>query len=132
MPARPACRPGRPRRRRWRRHRSRWRPEAQYAGAKSALRPLYDQLLQEVRQFGKDIEVSPKKAYVSLRRNKQFATIQPSTKTRVDVGLNLKGVAPSGRLQAATGMVSHKVAVTAAKDIDTNLKKWLRQAYEAS
>src|ERR1700684_1171239 len=52
--------------------------DAQYAGAKAGLRPLYDQLLTKIQGFGNDIEVSPKKAYVSLRRNKQFAIVQPS------------------------------------------------------
>ena len=47
--------------------------DAQYAGAKAPLRPLYDKLLAAIQSFGKDVEVSPKKAYVSLRRNKQFA-----------------------------------------------------------
>ena len=51
-------------------------------------------------EFGKDLEVSPKKTYVSLRRNKQFALIQPSTATRVDVGLNLKGHPVGDRLEA--------------------------------
>src|SRR4051812_7118477 len=48
---------------------------AQYAGAKAALRPIYDALLKAIRRFGGDVEVSPKKAYVSLRRSKQFAII---------------------------------------------------------
>jgi hypothetical protein len=47
------------------------------------------------------VELAPKKAYVSLRRKKQFGCIQPSTATRVDVGVNLKGVAPAGRLETS-------------------------------
>ena len=54
---------------------------AQYAGAKAGLRPIYDAFLAGVRKFGNDVELSPKKAYVSLRRNKQFALIQPTTAT---------------------------------------------------
>src|SRR5690606_10376264 len=66
---------------------------SQYNG-KDQLKTWYDQLIKEITAFGKDVVVSPKKAYVSLRRKKQFSLIQPSTKTRMDVGLNLKGVAP--------------------------------------
>lgn len=109
--------------------------DAQYAGAKAGLRPIYDALVAAVRKFGKDVEVSPKKAYVSLRRSKQFAIIQPSTATRVDVGINLKGTEPAGRLEASgsfNAMVSHRVRVTKPSDVNTELLAWLRRAYEAS
>ncbi|MEE8170484.1 MAG: DUF4287 domain-containing protein, partial [Phycisphaerae bacterium] len=84
---------------------------AQYAGDKAGLRPIYDALIAAVKKFGGDVEIAPKKAYVSLRRSKQFAVIQPSTKTRVDVGINLKGTKPTGRLEASgsfNAMVSHR------------------------
>ena len=55
--------------------------EKQYSGPKAGLRPIYDALIDAVKQFGGDVEISPKKAYVSLRRKKQFAIVQPSTKT---------------------------------------------------
>ena len=109
--------------------------EAQYAGLKSGLRPIYDTLVAAVRKFGKDVEVSPKKAYVSLRRSKQFAIIQPSTATRVDLGINLKGVAPTGRLEASgsfNAMVSHRVRLAQPSEIDKEVLVWLRQAYDAS
>jgi Domain of unknown function (DUF5655)/Domain of unknown function (DUF4287) len=105
---------------------------AQYAGAKAALRPIYERLVAAVVKFGDDVEISPKKTCVSLRRNKQFGQIQAATRTRVDVGLNLKGVAPTGRLEAAGGMCSHRVRVTAADQVDGELLGWLEQAYDAS
>ena len=107
---------------------------AQYE-KKPNLRPLYDQLIAEVTEFGDDLEPSVKKTYVSLRRNKQFAIAQPSTKTRLDVGLNLAGVEPAGRLEASgsfSGMCTHRVRVTAASDIDDELIGWLRDAYEGA
>src|SRR4051812_1743086 len=109
--------------------------EAQYAGPKAALRPIYDALVARVRQFGSDVEVSPKKSYVSLRRAKQFALIQPSSATRVDVGINLKGQPPKGRLEASgsfNAMVSHRVRVASLAEVDAELADWLRQAYEAA
>ena len=105
----------------------------QYAGAKAALRPVYDTILAAVRKFGKDIEVSPKKAYVSLRRGKQFAIVQPSTATRLDVGLNLKGTPPAGRLEASgsfNSMVSHRVRLDSIKSVDKELIGWLKRAYD--
>lgn len=108
---------------------------AQYAGAKAALRPLYDALAAEIAAFGNDVEFSPKKAYVSLRRSKQFAILQPSTATRLDVGINLKGVEPTARLEASgsfNAMVTHRVRVASAADIDAELIGWLRKAYEGA
>jgi len=108
---------------------------AQYAGAKAQLKPIYDALLAEVRKFGDDLEIAPKKAYVSLRRKKQFACFQPSTATRMDVGINLKGAAPTERLELSgsfNAMVSHRVRVTKTAEVDKELIGWLRKAYDAS
>ena len=87
------------------------------------------------RTKGGDLEVAPKKAYVSLRRNKQFGIIQPSTKTRVDVGINLKGEPAQGRLEESgsfNAMVSHRVRVSDPKEVNKELLGWLRQAYDLS
>lgn len=106
---------------------------AQYSGAKAGLRPLYDKLEKAVAKFGADVELSPKKAYVSLRRKKQFGLLQPSTADRLDVGINLKGVPAKGRLEASgsfNAMVSHRVRVAKASDIDAELVGWLKAAYD--
>jgi hypothetical protein len=108
---------------------------AQYDGAKAALRPIYDRVVAAVGEFGDDVELAPKKAYVSLRRSKQFALVQPSTKTRVDIGINLKGSPPSDRLEASgsfNAMVSHRVRVTSPDEIDEELLGWLRAAYDSA
>lgn len=106
--------------------------EAQFGGAKAELKPLYDQIVKLVSGFGDDVEIAPKKSNVSLRRSKQFALLQPSTATRLDVGLILKGVEPEGRLEASgsfNAMFTHRVRVSSKKDIDTELAGWLRDAY---
>jgi len=108
---------------------------AQYAGKKEGLRPIYDALIKALNALGKDVEIAPKKAYVSLRRSKQFALIQPSTATRVDVGINLKGAKPTARLEASgsfNAMVSHRVRLTSAKDVNAELKGWLKKAYQSA
>jgi hypothetical protein len=106
---------------------------AQYSGEKADLRPIHDKLEKAIRGFGDDVEFAAKKAYVSLRRNKQFGLIQPSTKTRVDVGINLRGKAAEGRLEASGSfntMVSHRVRVSTVNEVDAELIQWLREAYE--
>ena len=109
--------------------------DAQYSGPKADLRPIYDSLVAAVKKFGKDVEIAPKKAYVSLRRNKQFGLVQPSTKTRVDVGINLKGTKAAGRLEPSgsfNAMVSHRVRVSDAKEVNKELIGWLKKAFDAS
>ena len=108
---------------------------AQYAGPKAGLRPIYEAVLAAVRGFGDDVEVAPKKTSVSLRRSKQFALVQPSTKTRVDLGIQLKGVEPQGRLEASgsfSAMVSHRIRLESAAEVDDEVVGWLRRAYEAA
>ena len=105
---------------------------AQYSGAKSTLLPIYQALIEKIQEFGHDVELAPKKAYVSLRRKKQFALVQPSTKTRVDVGINLKGVQAQGKLEESgsfNAMVSHRVRIETIQDISPDLIEWLRAAY---
>lgn len=107
--------------------------EAQYGGAKTAVRPIYDALVAAISKFGKDVGFAPKKAYVSLRRSKQFGLIQPSTASRVDVGLNLKGVPAQGRLEPSgsfNAMVSHRVRLEGIAEVNAELIGWLRKAYE--
>lgn len=102
---------------------------AQYVG-KEGLRPIYEALIQIVSDFGDDVELAPKKAGVNLRRSKQFALIEPTTRTRIDIGINLKGTSPTDRLKAAGGMCTHKVGVASPDQINDELAGWLRAAYQ--
>lgn len=104
-----------------------------YVGAKAALKPIHDALMAKITKFG-DFEISPKKGYVSLRRKKQFATVGPATNTRVDVGLNMKGVKATKRLeeQPAMSMCQYKVRVTSVDEVDAELVAWIRQAFDAA
>ena len=104
----------------------------QYKG-KENLKVWYDKIMTGINKFGNDIEVAPKKAYVSLRRKKQFAIIQPSTKERLDIGLNIKGIAPAGNVIAAgswNAMCTHRIKVEDEKTINKDLFEWVKKAYE--
>ena len=105
---------------------------AQYFGPKADLKPIYDAVIEAATSLGKDVEIAPKKSYVSLRRNKQFAIVQPSTRTRVDLGINLKGEPAAGRLEKSgsfNAMVSHRVRLEKPADVDKEVKGWLRKAW---
>lgn len=103
----------------------------QYVG-KEHFKPLYDKLMSEILSFGNDIEIAPKIAYVSLRRKKQFATLNPATKTRFEIGINLKGQEPKGKLEPEkpNAMCSHKINISSISDIDQEVMDWLKTAYE--
>jgi hypothetical protein len=106
--------------------------EEMYSGKKADLKPLHDALMTTIISFGDDIELAPKKGYVSLRRKKQFAMIQPTTATRLDIGFILKGVPPTERLESASSfnaLFTHRVRVNTISDIDEQLISWLKQAY---
>lgn len=104
-----------------------------YIGAKAALRPIHDRLMAEIEALGA-FEIAPKKSYLSLRRKKQFAMVGPATNTRVEVGLNMKGVAATARLaeMPSGGMCQYKVNLTDAAEVDTELLAWIKQAYESA
>ncbi len=108
---------------------------SQYAGPKASLKPIYDALAKEIAKFGRDVDFSAKKTYVSLRRSKQFGIIQPSTATRLDVGINLKGEKPTERLELSgsfNSMVSHRVRIENKAQVDKELIGWLKRAYDAA
>jgi predicted transport protein len=108
---------------------------AQYKGPKAGLKSVYDALLTGVSKFGSDVEIAPKKSYVSLRRKKQFAIVQPATTSRIDLGLNLKGVDATERLEGGkvfSGMCTHKVKLSSINDVDKEVINWLKQAYDKS
>jgi hypothetical protein len=104
-----------------------------YAGPKASLRPIHDKLMAEINKFG-EFEIASKKTYVSLRRKKQFAMIGPATKTQVEVGLNVKGLAPAERLieQPPNSMCNYKVRLSVIAEVDTELISWIKQAFQSA
>jgi hypothetical protein len=106
-----------------------------YTGKKASLRPLHDALMNTILAFGDDIELAPKKGYLSLRRHKQFAMIQPSAAGRIDLGLILKDAPTDARLESAAGfnaLFTHRVRLSTPADIDAQLTAWLRRAYDSA
>jgi predicted transport protein len=102
---------------------------SQYAGRNEALRPAYDAVAALVRGFGDDVELAPKKAYVSLRRRKQFGQVGPAS-GQLEVCLNLPGAEPNERLAAISGMATHRVRIADASGLDDELIGWIREAYD--
>lgn len=107
----------------------------QYAD-RQQLRPVLDALLAAAPALG-PVTLQARKTCVSLvSARRTFAAVQPTTKSRVDLGLRLDGVEPAGRLQAAknigSGSINLRIALTEAEDIDEEALGWLRRAYDQS
>jgi hypothetical protein len=109
--------------------------EKMFAGPKESLRPIYDALLELGLGVGKDVKACPCQTIVPLYRKHVFAQIKPTTQTRIDLGFALKDLRASGRLIDTGGFakkdrITHRIAITSVKDIDDEVKRWLKAAYE--
>ena len=87
--------------------------------------------MEAVLRLGSDVEIAPKKGYLSLRRRKQFAMLRPAAK-HIDVGLILPGRPVTERLGSAAtfnALFTHRVRVRSTADVDDELVGWLSEAY---
>jgi uncharacterized protein DUF5655/uncharacterized protein DUF4287 len=103
-------------------------------GLAPALKDVYERLVERVTSLGDDVEQAPKKGYVSLRRRKQFAMLQPGAKW-INLGLVLPKHKAAGRLEPAAkwnALFTHRVRVATLAEIDRELESWLRAAYVAA
>lgn len=110
--------------------------EGQYRD-RPALRPILDALLARLPSIG-EVTVQNRKTYISLLTPRRtFAAIQPTTRTRVDLGLRLPpGQKPDGRLVTATSMgqsaMTHRIGISSVAEVDDDVQAWLRRAHEAN
>lgn len=108
--------------------------DGMYAGERAALRPVYDKLAETAQMLGRDVVLTVCKTYVGMRRARQFGMIKPATKGRVFLGLTLPEVEPAGRLLPAGSIgndrMTHRIEIASAKEIDREVKRWLKLAYD--
>jgi hypothetical protein len=104
-----------------------------YSGPKASFRPIHEKLMKEIETFG-ELEILPKKGYVSLRRKRQFAMIGPKTNTRFEVGINARDFEKNPRLleQPKGSMCNYIVNLTDTKEVDAQLIAWLKSAFEGA
>jgi uncharacterized protein DUF5655/uncharacterized protein DUF4287 len=111
--------------------------EEQYAGPKEKLRAVFDELLTLGKSLGSDVKACPCKTIVPLYRNHVFAQIKPTTNSRIDLGFALthyKGKLPKRLIDtgglAKKDRITHRIEIMAAEQIDGEVKKWLKTAYD--
>ena len=109
--------------------------EKMFSGGKAHLRPIYNALLKLGLKTGKEAKACPCQTIVPLYRNHVFAQIKPTTQTRIDMGFALGDMKPTGRLIDTGGFakkdrITHRIPITSLKDIDDEVKHWLKIAYD--
>jgi hypothetical protein len=106
-----------------------------FAGGKAPLRPVYDELLALGLSLGPDVKACPAKTIVPLYRNHVFAQIKPAARTRIDLGFALKDTPVTGRLIDTGGFakkdrITHRISIASLADIDDEVRRWLKVAYD--
>jgi hypothetical protein len=104
-----------------------------FSGGKSVWQKPWNDLLACIEKFGPDVSVESTDTYLSLLRGARKFAVVYTTAARMDVGLKLKGNEPTERLTAAgswNSMVTHRVRITDAAELDAELLTWLRDAYD--
>ena len=111
--------------------------EEQYAEPKEKLRPVYEALLKLGKSLGADVKACPCKTIVPLYREHVFAQIKPTTNTRIDLGFafaKYKGKLPRRLIDtgglAKKDRITHRMELKAVSEIDADVKKWLKTAYD--
>jgi hypothetical protein len=109
--------------------------EAMFAGKKAGLRPIYDRMLALAFELGKDVRVCPCKTIVPFYHKHVFAQVKPTTATRIDLGFAFKDMPPAGKLISTGGFekgdrITHRIPVGSVAEIDKEVKKWFKHAYE--
>ena len=105
--------------------------DAQYTGAKAALRPVFDAVREAVLALGDDVVIEGRGTYVPFVRRRQFAAVAAATATRIDLGLRLPDPPAGDRLQQTTapGSATHRVQLFSVADVDDEVRSLLRAAY---
>ncbi len=108
-----------------------------YDGKKAHLRPIHDALMRVGYDLGDDVAASPCTTMVPLYRRRVIAQIKPTTLTRIDLGLALKGCSEpySDRLVDTGGLqkgdrITHRIPVSSVEEVDDDIRNWLHVAYE--
>lgn len=110
--------------------------EGQYADRKT-LRPILDAIFALLPGIG-DVEVQARKTYVALLTPRRtFAAVQPTTRSRIDLGVRLSPKQePTARLERARNFgqssVTHIIRLGTPEAVDEEVEEWLRRAYEVN
>jgi hypothetical protein len=109
--------------------------DAQYADRRQ-LRPIFDAVVAAASGFD-GVTIQARKTYVSLvSPRRTFAVVKATTRSRIDLGLRLTGLAPQGCLMAAGSLgndaINLRIPLSAMDNLDGEALSLLRRAYDES
>src|SRR5579885_2323819 len=105
-----------------------------FEGKLPELQGLFDHLLAELAKIG-EIKISPKQTSIHLEKNGGFAGVHPrktyfNLEFRTDYRIDDPLITRVQQLSARR--FEHTIKVQQTSDVDAQLLKWLRDAYELS
>ena len=98
------------------------------------VRDTYDALLAAARAFG-DVEEDPKKTSIHLNRRTAFAGIatrKDSLVLTIKSKTDIRSPRIAKREQVSANRYHLEVRLTSAGDVDAEMRRWLKAAYEMS
>jgi Domain of unknown function (DUF5655) len=104
--------------------------DQQYAD-RPHLKPICEAIIAASTALG-NVTIQARKTFVSLLTPRRtFARVQPTTKTRLDLGLRLESRKAGGRLERSRihETMPLQVSLHTLDDLDDRVREWLRQAY---
>ena len=109
--------------------------ESMYSGAKEPLRPIFNELLTLGRSLGNDVKVCPVQDDRAAVPQTRFCADQTDYTDTNRPGTGAQGhqsakAAHRYRRLAKKDRITHRIEITSLKDIDAEVKKWLKTAYE--
>ena len=106
-----------------------------FAGARAALRPIHEELVQVARELGTDVRICPSKSATHIFRRQLIAALAPAGSRRLTLALALGDEPVTARLRAASPAppcqrLTHEVWLGSLAAVDLQVRRWLKQAYE--
>jgi hypothetical protein len=108
--------------------------EALFQDKAPQIKTVYDRLVTSLREFG-PVNVAPKQTSIHFEKNSGFAGVHPrknhiNLEFRTDYQIDDPRIARQQQLSARR--FEHTVKLDKESDIDAQLLKWLKDAYELS
>ena len=105
-----------------------------FEGKTPELRATYDRLINQLQQFGV-VKVAPKQTSIHLEKNAGFAGVHPrkasfNLEFRTDYKIDDPRITRTQQLSARR--FEHTVKLEHEQDVDEQLLKWLKDAYDLS